>query len=393
MKEIELKYKNDISNFLGVPSEQIFLFWKGRIALYSALKAMGIRAGDEVIIPAFTCVVVPNAILYLGATPVYTDIDKSSLCSTRAEIESKITPNTKAIIIQNMLGLSSEVEEIVVLAKSKNIFCLEDCTHGFGGTYNSKPNGTMSDCAFYSSQWNKPFSTGVGGILLVNTPALVEKIEKINEALITPNFKTRFSLSMLLKVKKYILSDWSYWFLIRLYRKLSKLGLVIGSSNKEEITGITEPSNYFMSSSSVQTKVGISELKKLKTKLAERRINGIIYNDFFKENNFYYIKDSLLQNHSFLKFPILVKDRKYFMELAESARIRLGDWFISPIHPVETDFEKWNLIPEEFPNATYVSKHILNLPTDEIDVQKVISFLTLHKDQLLTYDSIFTSPN
>jgi dTDP-4-amino-4,6-dideoxygalactose transaminase len=383
MIEIQTKYKQAIASFLGVDSTSIFLYWKGRIALYAALKALGVGKKDEVIIPAFTCVVVPNAIIYLGAKPIYTDVDLSSMCATRESIEAKITDRTKVIIIQNMLGLSNEVEEIIEMAKAKGIHCVEDCTHGFGGSYNEKPNGTLSDMSFYSTQWNKPFSTGVGGILSVNNPDLLEKIQNINNELITPSFKTRFSLATLIKIKKYILNDSTYWFLIRLYRKLSKMGLVIGSSNKDEITGINQPENYFMASGNIQAETGISELKKLKEKIEERIHNGLIYNDYFIKNKFFHFKDDLIKNHSFLKFPILVKDRKKFMENAEKAKIRLGDWFISPIHPVEQGFENWQLQIEEFPNAHFLTKHIVNLPTDEIDITKVMSFLELNKDQLL----------
>ena len=67
-------YRQKIASVLKCHPEQVFLYWKGRVALYAVLKAMGIREGDEVIIPAFTCVVVPNAILYLSAKPVYVDI-------------------------------------------------------------------------------------------------------------------------------------------------------------------------------------------------------------------------------------------------------------------------------------------------------------------------------
>ncbi len=71
----ENTYKKAIASVLGCSSDNIFLYWKGRVALYAALKAMGVKEGDEIILPAFTCVVVPNSIIYLGAKPVYVDIN------------------------------------------------------------------------------------------------------------------------------------------------------------------------------------------------------------------------------------------------------------------------------------------------------------------------------
>lgn len=145
--------------YLG-PHSSLHFFWKGRVALYVILKALGIGPGDEVIVPAYTCVVVPNAILYTGATPIYADINPTTYCCDAVEIERHITPKTRAIICQNTYGLSWEVDQIADMGKRYGIATIEDCTHGFGGTYKGRHNGSFCDASFFSSQWNKPFSTG-----------------------------------------------------------------------------------------------------------------------------------------------------------------------------------------------------------------------------------------
>ena len=159
------KFKAEIAKKLNANASQISLYWKGRVGFYALLKANGIGKGDEVIIPAFTCVVVPNAIIYLGAKPVYVDVNKDTFNTTLNHIKEKVTTKTKCIVIQNTFGLSSEIEEIVEFAKEKEIVTIEDCTHGFGGSYNGKPNGVFADASFFSTQWNKPFSTGIGGFV------------------------------------------------------------------------------------------------------------------------------------------------------------------------------------------------------------------------------------
>ena len=151
---LEAEYKQVLSTSLGTDIEQIFLYWKGRVALYALLKAMNIKPGDEVIVPAYTCVVVPNAILYLGAIPVYVDIDPGTFNANIDQIKKAITNKTKVIICQNTFGLSSHLEELVAIAKTYNLFTIEDCTHGFGGTYNGKPNGSFCEAALFSTQWN-----------------------------------------------------------------------------------------------------------------------------------------------------------------------------------------------------------------------------------------------
>ena len=154
-----------IAAILDIKNNDVFTYWKGRVALYAYLRALGISDGDEVIIPGLTCVVVPNAIIYTGATPVYADIRMDTLTMDPIAVRQCISRKTKAIIIQNTFGLSADVELLVNMAHELGIAAIEDCTHGFGGYYNGKPNGTIADAAFYSTQWNKPFSTGLGGFL------------------------------------------------------------------------------------------------------------------------------------------------------------------------------------------------------------------------------------
>lgn len=371
----EEEYKIALSQFLACKSDQVFLYWKGRVALYAALKAMGIGKGDEVILPAFTCVVVPNAILYLGATPVYVDVDRKSLNTNLERIKSVVTERTKCILIQNTFGLSSEVDEIAAYGKERGIFTIEDCTHGFGGTYHGKPNGSRSDCSFYSSQWNKPFSTGVGGILLVNNRELLNEIQNVNTSLLHPGLKSRFMLRILIFLYKYLITDRTYWFLVKFYRLLSKVGLVIGSSSNDEITSTKMPADFFMAGSEVQAKEGVKALEKLNLLLDQRKRNAEMYTAFLKQHGKYHVDEALNKDHSFLKYPFLVKDREAFMLKAEKASIRLGEWFVSPLHPVETNFEAWGLITANFPNAVELSAHMLNLPTETKNPEKIIKFL------------------
>ncbi len=100
--------KEQITPYLGSEAGNICFYWKGRVALYALLKAMGIEEGDEVILPAYTCVVVPNAILYLGAKPVYVDVSTKTHNMGIEAVSAAISDRTKAIFCQNTYGLSSD---------------------------------------------------------------------------------------------------------------------------------------------------------------------------------------------------------------------------------------------------------------------------------------------
>lgn len=386
MNTIRKKYQDKIAEKLDAQAKSVFLYWKGRVGLYAILKAMKIQKGDEVIQQAFTCVVVPNAVIYAKATPVYVDIEKDTLNTSLKRINEKVTENTKCIIIQNTFGLSSEVEEIVAFAKEKGIYTIEDCTHGFGGTYNGKPNGTYCDAAFYSSQWNKPFSTGIGGMVLINNESLLKSINEVNKDLIQPSGFKNFQLSLLIKARKYLITGGTYWFLLKLYRFLSKKGWVIGSSDQKEITSIEMPENYFMDASKVQFKNGIKAIKKLDQQLKARKRNALNFHTFLKEKNKFHYPESTIENHSFLKYPIFVKNRSEFMEKAEKNKIPLGDWFESMLHPVNQDLSPWSLNENEFGNAREAAAHILNLPTDTNNPKKVLRFLEQNIGDLVEFN-------
>ena len=112
MSKANTTYKIALADYLSVSSENISFFWKGRVALYALMKAYGIKKDDEVILPAFTCVVVPNAIIYCQAKPVYVDINPQTLNCDAEEIRKKITEKTKFIIAQNTLAQNKFVKVI-----------------------------------------------------------------------------------------------------------------------------------------------------------------------------------------------------------------------------------------------------------------------------------------
>ncbi len=381
MQTKEQKLKNKIANYVN--NSNVFFYWKGRIALYALLKTMKVKTGDEVIIPGFTCVVVANAIKYLGAKPIYIDINKETLNTTLSNIRDAVTTKTKVIISQNTFGLSSEVDDIIKFAKENNIWTIEDCTHGFGGTFKDKPNGTYCDAAFYSTQWNKPFSTGIGGFSIVNNKNLIPELININKGLLQPSKKDVLLLSFLNLVYKYIINSRTYWQLRKLYRWLSKYNFVVGSSDNIEISSASMPDHYFKNISKVQINKGLKSIDQLSHVLKLRKENAEIFTDFLKMHNKYHIQKSLHKDHAFLKYPILVKNRALFEEKAQIAKIQLDNWFCSPIHPVTENFTEWDIELEKIPVAYKISKEIINLDTNSKSPESIIQFLKKNIDEIL----------
>lgn len=389
-------FKSIIADYLEINSENVFLFWKGRVALFAVLKAINIQVDDEVILPAFTCVVAVNPIVYLGAKPIYVDIDPRTFNIDPNKIEGKITSKTKVIIAQNTFGLSPDLDAIFEIAQKYNLFVIEDCAHGFGGTYKGKKNGTIADASFFSSQWNKPFSTGIGGIAVSKNEAIAKNLREIEGNAVEPNLKERIMLKTLLEVKKRFLTSDLYWFALNTYRKLSNWNLILGSSQGYEIEKPIQPDNFLKGFSDVQAKEGLKYFEKQNGKykidllIEHRRKIANLYKTILSELGIEPPYEPCYALHTYLKFPLLVKDRTKFFALAQQEKIELGDWFVSPIHPVVKDFELWHYKFGENPLAEFASRHIVNLPThegvDENYVDKVYTFLKKSRDEIIGCD-------
>jgi len=347
---------------------------------------------DEVILPAFTCVVAVNPIIYLGAKPVYVDINPKTYNVNPNKIEEKITPKTKAILAQNTFGLPADLDAIFKIAERYGIFVIEDCAHGFGGFYKGKPNGTIADAAFFSTQWNKPFSTGLGGIAVTKNEELAKKLQELERKVVKPSKKEEWTLRILIQMRKKLLKPQVYWFALKTYRKLSKWNLILGSSQGYELEKPIEPPNFLKGFSEVQARKGIKYLEKVNGQykidliIAHRRKIASFYKEILKDLGFEPPYEPAYVMHTYLKFPLLVKNRKKFFALAEKEKIELGDWFIASIHPIEKNFEFWHYRCGENPIAEEISQHIVNLPTHtkitEDYVARIAKFLKKNRDNI-----------
>lgn len=383
MVQAQAQLKAVIGEILGLSPEAVFLFWKGRVALYALLKGMGIGPGDEVILPAYTCVVVPNAILYTGAKPVYVDIEPTTFNIDLTQVEAAITPQTKAILCQNTYGLSSHLEALQAIAQRHSLYTIEDCTHGFGGHYAGRPNGTYCDAAFFSTQWNKPFSTGLGGFAIAQSAALRQALAAFEAQAEPPSWQAVAMLKTLYFVRKYLITPYTYWPLVKLYRGLSRYNLILGSSSGTELTSTALPSGYVRQFSSTQAREGLNNIRSLAADLATRKATAQIYTQFLAQQGKQRVAPELFANHSFLKYPVLVQDRADFLQRAEQANIELGDWFVSPLHPIQGDLSAWHFNRLQFPMAVYQAAHVVNLPTVPTRLDRVLAFLMANREALL----------
>lgn len=146
------------------------------MAFYCLMEELGIGKGDEVILPAFTCGVIPNAILRRHATPVYTNISEETFGSDPVDIERKITGRTKLVVAQHLFGIPCDIANIAEICKDKGIFLLEDSAPTLDSSFRGKTVGNWGDAAIFSSDHGKPLNTITGGFFYSNNRELSGKI-------------------------------------------------------------------------------------------------------------------------------------------------------------------------------------------------------------------------
>jgi len=149
----------------------------GTDALHLALRALGLGPGDEIITTPFTFIATAEAIAYVGATPVFVDIDPITYNMDATLVEQAITPNTRAIIPVHLFGLPCDMHALQQLAKKHNLFIVEDCAQSFGATVDAKKTGSIGDVGCHSFFPSKNLGCfGDGGMLTTNNKDLAEKL-------------------------------------------------------------------------------------------------------------------------------------------------------------------------------------------------------------------------
>ena len=153
----------------------------GTVALNLALNALGIKNGDEIIVPVLTFAATANAVIYCNARPVYVDSHSDYWCIDPEKIEEKITKNTKAIIPVHLYGHPCDMGWIMDIAEDHDLYVVEDAAEAHGAEYKGKKVGSFGDISCFSFYGNKIITTGEGGICLTKDEDLIEKMKVLRD--------------------------------------------------------------------------------------------------------------------------------------------------------------------------------------------------------------------
>lgn len=344
-----------------------YYFWKGRVALYAILQALGISKDDEVVVPGFTCVVVPNAVIYSGARPVYADICPRTFNVTVDSIARAVTEKTSAIIVQSTFGLSPDLDPIIEFARAKCIPVIDDCTHGMGGSYKGQANGFITDASFFSFQWSKPISAGLGGIGIVRGSYHAEQMEMQVARCSDVGFKDDFGLMIQRHVRPIADIPAVHYPAVKLYRWATQTtGIVAGSSSGDELVGASKPVGYLKKCGRIQRKFIDKQLPTLPVVVKKRQAVALSYDSFFESRKYVDIPyRPSYADHGMLRYSVKVDSNAAIYALAKKKNIPLGDWFTTPLYPIYKNLERWGYKYGSCPVAEDVCNRVINLPTDK----------------------------
>jgi perosamine synthetase len=378
VEELEEKFKK----YLGV--NYAISFNGGRASLMAILEAMEIKSGDEVLLQGFTCNAAVNPILNKGAKPVFVDID-STLNLNPEDLKKKITPKSKAVMIQHTFGWPAQIEEILKVAKENNLYLIEDCAHALGAKYQGKFCGTFGDAAFFSFGRDKIISSVFGGMIVTDNEKMGERIKKFRNKLDYPsNFWVSQQLlhpvlTNCLILPAYGLNQYLGRILLGLFHKLSILSKAVYKKEKKgEI-----PECFPKRLPNALAALALNQFGKLERFNKHRRQIAGFYEKELKNTGFNLplARSQEKRAPTFMRYPILVnKNTDEILKLARKKKIFLDDgWRKSPVIPPDTNINKMGYSFGNCPQAEKVAESILNLPT-HINIspkkaQRIIDFL------------------
>jgi perosamine synthetase len=177
-------FENKFAAFCG--TKYALAVSNGTTALHLALVSLGVKSGDEVIIPDLTFVATANAVTYTGARAVPVDIDPRTLCIDPASVNAAITARTRAIIPVHLYGHPAAMDPLVKIARENKLLLVEDAAEAHGAEYGGRRVGSIGNCGVFSFYGNKVITTGEGGMITTSDPDLYSKAKLLRDHAMSP---------------------------------------------------------------------------------------------------------------------------------------------------------------------------------------------------------------
>ncbi|HUW21985.1 MAG TPA: aminotransferase class I/II-fold pyridoxal phosphate-dependent enzyme [Candidatus Bathyarchaeia archaeon] len=357
-KQLETDFENIYPGFRTIS------FLNGRTGLLAILNCLGIAKGDEVLLQAFTCVVVANSVIKCGAKPVYVDIDKDSFNMDPDDLARKITPKSKAIIVQHTFGYPAPVNEIVKIAAKYGLKMIEDCAHVIGASFVGKKLGTFGEAAFFSFGRDKVISSVFGGMVITKDQKLFNKLKKYHRSLSYPTRFFVFRQLLYLVLFSLILSVYNFFSLGKILLVFfQKLRIFINPVQDCEQRGIL-PSYFIGRIPNSLALLACFQLAKL-SQFNENRQRIVKLYAAGLENLPIELPNYQEGANVFplLRFTIKTEKAQKLYRFAKIREVILNNWYYPSISPPGVNYSVIGYDPKTCPVAEKTSPLVVNLPT------------------------------
>jgi perosamine synthetase len=351
-------YEDAFARFVG--TRYACSFAAGRVGLYGLLRILGIGTGDEVLLQVPTHIVVANAIRYTGAQPVYVDCELRTYNMDIEQAVPKITPRTKAIVLQHTFGIPADIDAAMTVAKEHGLSLIEDCVHSLGATYRNRQVGSLGRAAFFSTEETKTISTTMGGMVVTNDSELAAGMEAFQDKCLWPSASLTRRYMTKLAVYHVLTQPNVHRYSRAAYDRLGQRSPLPRPTSTEELFG-RRPVDYEQRLSNAQAALGIRQLARLPSNLAHRAAVAEVYERRLAERGFRLPQPPSETAPAYVRYPVRVEDRASAIASVAPHAV-LGTWFTSVLEeaaaPRYAGYEDGSC-----PNAEAAARHLVNLPT------------------------------
>ena len=353
-------------------------YFRGRVAMAAILRGLAVKPGDDVLVQAFTCIAVPEAVFSIGARPRYVDVALGSPNMDAADLKEKIRSDTKAVVIQHSFGLPADVHALGNITAAAEIPMVEDCAHTIASSVNGRLVGSFGAGAFYSYEASKPVFVGIGGSAIANDAALAAELASSYSGFVEPSRSTQMQLLAMFIAHRVAYRPSTYWTVRSLFRTLVKAGVIKGNYNKvEDESGPAEDFTRRMGAR--QHRMLESALRQLESQTKHRVWVANQYRSHIANASVKHIPLEAGVAPVFGRYPMLVEDKPEWIEGAKKARVELADFYATPVHPLEGDgLRRVGYEPGSCPNAEWIAKRVVSLPTgtqvDQRQIDRAIDY-------------------
>ncbi|HIJ70830.1 MAG TPA: hypothetical protein HPP87_05635 [Planctomycetes bacterium] len=354
------EYEEAFRKLVGVAGARAFGL--GRHALVVLLRALGVNEGDKVGVCGFTCLSVVEAVKVCGAIPVYLDVDEH-LCVEPQEVLRQKKDSLKVVILQHTFGIPGRLEQLLSACSKIGAAVVEDCAHSLGCSWDGRALGSFGRGAIYSSEWGKPYTTGQGGILTINSEELLDEVDRQTANLASPAIvKSELILECQRQVYSFLNSLKLERHLRCIIGQLRKVGIIKEAFEFENNFYLYQ--GYVRLLGKMTARAGLKQIENWSRLQEVRRQNTGLIEEYFSKAGLAHWPKPAKADITMLRYPILVSQKSEILNQARKRKLDIAGWYISPVHPLQKDdLVKVDYYPGSCPRAEKMIRQLVHLPT------------------------------